>query len=77
MLFASGLVMASTTAQAKSKGPRTPRSIITLKPITITSRVPRPVAAVEVTRLRPQLTLSVLHHPFVVRIGQGVDERPF
>ena len=70
------LGLSSAAAQEK-KGPRKPRGVITLAEITITGRVQKPIAAVDVARLRPKLTLSELHHPFVDRIGRAIYKDPF
>ncbi len=63
-------------AQPKSKS-RRPRGVITLAEITITGRIQKPIAAVDVSRLRPELTLSELRRPFLGRIGQAVYKAPF
>jgi hypothetical protein len=51
--------------------------VITLAEITIVGRVQKPVAAVDVSRLRPKLTLSELRRPFVYRIELVVRSDPF
>jgi len=51
--------------------------VITLAEITIVGRVQKPVAAVDVSRLRPKLTLSELRKPFVYRIELVVRSDPF
>lgn len=68
--------VAPAAAQGK-KGPRKPRGVITLAEITITGRIQKPIAAVDVARLRPQLTLSELRQPFLDRIGKAVYKEPF
>ena len=64
-------------AQGAKKGPRKPRGVITLAEITITGRIQKPIAAVDVARLRPKLTLSELRQPFLDRIGKAVRKEPF
>ncbi len=71
LALAAGLT-ASQTATAQEEG-----RVITLAEITIVGRVQKPVAAVDVSRLRPKLTLSELRHPFVYRIELVVRRDPF
>lgn len=71
------MAWASTaSAQAKSKD-NTPRGVITLAEITITGRIQKPIAAVDVARIRPKLTLSELRQPFLERIGAAIYKEPF
>lgn len=71
------MAWASTAgAQAKSKD-NTPRGVITLAEITITGRIQKPIAAVDVARIRPKLTLSELRQPFLERIGAAIYKEPF
>jgi hypothetical protein len=64
----------TTTGQKK---PRAPRGVITLDTVTIKGRLQQPIAAIDVARLRPRLTLSELRQPFVDRIGKAVYNAPF
>ena len=75
-VMAYGL-MGVAPAAAQSKKPRRPRGVITLAEITITGRIQKPIAAVDVARLRPKLTLSELRQPFLDRIGRAVYKDPF
>jgi hypothetical protein len=75
-LLTYGLVGVSPAA-AQGKKPRRPRGVITLAEITITGRIQKPIAAVDVARLRPRLTLSELRQPFLDRIGRAVYKEPF
>ena len=63
-------------AQAKSKT-RAPRGVITLAEVKITGRIQKPIAAVDVARIRPKLTLSELNQPFLTRIGNAIFKEPF
>lgn len=72
---------ASASAQdepggGKGKG-RAPRGIITLAEITISGRIQKPIASVDVGRIRPKLTLSELDQPFVARIEAAIYKEPF
>ncbi len=61
----------------KKTGPRTPRGVITLAEVTITGRIQKPIAAVDVARIRPKLTLSELRQPFLERITEAIFKEPF
>ncbi len=71
LVVATGLTT-SLTAAAQEEG-----RVITLAEITIVGRVQKPVAAVDVSRLRPKLTLSELRRPFVYRIELVIRREPF
>ena len=51
--------------------------VITLNEVTIVGRVQRPIAAVDVARIRPRITLSELHYPFLDEIEKAVYKEPF
>ncbi len=73
-LFAAVVVLAfALPALAQKKAPRE----ITLTEIRIVGRVQRPIAAVDVARIRPSITLSELRRPFVERIEQATLRDPF
>jgi hypothetical protein len=61
---------------AKSKD-RAPKGVITLAEVTITGRIQKPIAAVDVARIRPSLTLSELKQPFLKRVEQAIYKEPF
>ena len=63
--------------EAEGKKDRRPAGIITLAEITITGRIQKPIAAVDVARIRPSLTLSELRQPFLERIADSIFEDPF
>ncbi|MBI4703124.1 MAG: hypothetical protein HY744_18560 [Deltaproteobacteria bacterium] len=63
-------------AQGKKRG-RAPRGAITVAEVTITGRILKPLASVDVSRISPKLTLSELRQPFLERIGQAVYDDPF
>lgn len=71
-LGAAALLSSSDALAQKSKGKTTD-----LGEITIVGRVQKPVAAVDITRLAPKLTLSELRQPFLDRIEQAVLKDPF
>jgi hypothetical protein len=69
--FASVLAL-SSTASAQKK----PR-VVTISEVTIVGRVQKPIAAVDVSRIQPKLTLAELRQPFLDRIEKAVYNDPF
>ena len=67
-------VLASAEASAQEKGGR---GVITLAEVTITGRIQKPIAAVDVSRLQPKLTLAELRQPFLERIEKAIYRDPF
>jgi hypothetical protein len=63
---------ATPTATGKSQ-----RGIITLAEVTITGRIQKPIAAVDVSRIAPKLTLAELRQPFLDRIEEAIYKDPF
>ncbi len=53
------------------------RGAITLTEVTITGRIEKPIAAVDVARITPRLTLAELRQPFIDRIEQAIYKAPF
>jgi hypothetical protein len=71
------LLATPAAAQATKAKARAPRGVITLAEVTITGRIQKPIAAVDVARIRPKLSLSKLSQPFLERIGSVIFEEPF
>jgi hypothetical protein len=73
------LVTASGAAAAQDKGKEggKQRGVITLAEVTITGRIQKPIAAVDVSRISPKLTLAELRQPFLDRIEQAIFKDPF
>ena len=68
------LVIISTPALAQQKkGSR----VITISEVTIVGRVQKPIAAVDVSRIQPKLTLGELRQPFLDRIERAIYRDPF
>jgi hypothetical protein len=63
-------VQGEASAQKKSR-------IITISEVTIVGRVQKPIAAVDVSRIQPKLTLAELKQPFVDRIEKAISRDPF
>jgi hypothetical protein len=78
-LGALALFVVSPSAQAQDqRGPGgSPRGVITLAEVTITGRIQKPIAAVDVSRIAPKLTLAELRQPFLDRIEQAIYKDPF
>lgn len=73
LLVAFGLFVASGSAFAQQKKGR----VITISEVTIVGRVQKPIAAVDVSRIQPKLTLAELKQPFVDRIEKSISHDPF
>jgi hypothetical protein len=71
-LIISAIVLASPLAFAQKK----PR-VVTISEVTIVGRVQKPIAAVDVSRIQPKLTLAELRQPFLDRIEKAVYNDPF
>jgi hypothetical protein len=65
-------LLASGTASAQKKS-----RVITISEVTIVGRVQKPIAAVDVSRIQPKLTLAELKQPFVDRIEKSISRDPF
>ncbi len=63
----------SATAQSRQQN----RGVITLAEVTIVGRVQKPIAAVDVNRLAPKLSISERRQPFVERIEKAIYKEPF
>ena len=76
LVVCSGLLLAllasSSTALAQKKG-----RVITITEVTIVGRVQKPIAAVDVSRIQPKLTLAELRQPFLDRIEKAIYNDPF
>jgi hypothetical protein len=73
--LALGLVVlaSSVSAFAQKKGGR----VVTISEVTIVGRVQKPIAAVDVSRIQPKLTLAELRQPFLDRIEKAIYNDPF
>ena len=59
-------------ANAQKKG-----RVVTISEVTIVGRVQKPIAAVDVSRIQPKLTLAELRQPFLDRIEKALYKDPF
>jgi len=78
LLTGSLLMGSEALAQdAKVEKDASGRGVITLAEVTITGRIQRPIAAVDVSRIQPKLTLAELRQPFLERIEKAIYRDPF
>ncbi|MBK8998381.1 MAG: hypothetical protein IPM35_21875 [Myxococcales bacterium] len=70
-VFAAAVAVPSLAlAQGKSR-------VVTISEVTIVGRVQKPIAAVDVSRIQPKLTLAELRQPFLHRIEKAIYQDPF
>jgi hypothetical protein len=72
-----GTLTSAALADEPAKAPPAPRGKIMLDGLIITLKPPRPVAAVDVARLTPKVTLAELRQPLVGRIEAAIEKDPF
>ncbi len=53
------------------------QGVLQIGEITIVGRVQKPIAAVDVAKIQPKLTLAELRQPFLDRIEDAVRKDPF
>jgi len=66
------VLLSAATAAAQKKG-----RVVTISEVTIVGRVQKPIAAVDVSRIQPKLTLAELRQPFLDRIEKAIYNDPF
>jgi hypothetical protein len=71
------LVFASTSALYSEAGAQNRQRVVTISEVTIVGRVQKPIAAVDVSRIQPRLTLGNKKQPFVDKIEKAVQQPPF
>ena len=57
--------------------PKQDQGVLTVGEITIVGRIQKPIAAVDVAKIQPKLTLAELRQPFLDRIEAAVHKDPF
>lgn len=79
VLVGAGAMMVAGEAAAQGTETKDAggRGVITLAEVTITGRIQRPIAAVDVSRIQPKLTLAELRQPFLERIEKAIYKDPF
>jgi hypothetical protein len=80
LILVAGLaVHASAFAQDQTPQRSTAKqqNVLQIGEITIVGRVQKPIAAVDVAKIQPKLTLAELRQPFLDRIEEAVRKDPF
>jgi hypothetical protein len=72
-----GTLGSAALADEAAKAQPAPRGKIMLDGLIITLKPPRPVAAVDVARLTPKVTLAELRQPLIGRIEAAIEKEPF
>ncbi|MEO7037070.1 MAG: hypothetical protein ABI548_24165 [Polyangiaceae bacterium] len=72
-LLLLAVLLSASSAFAQKKGGR----VVTISEVTIVGRVQKPIAAVDVSRIQPKLTLAELRQPFLDRIEKAIYHEPF
>jgi hypothetical protein len=67
-----GLALSWPPKSARAEG-----KVVTISEVTIVGRVQKPIAAVDVSRIQPKMTLAELRQPFLERISQAIYRAPF
>jgi hypothetical protein len=68
----AGLAAVSSPALAQTKS-----RVVTISEVTIVGRIQKPIAAVDVSRIQPKLTLAELRQPFLQKIEEAIYRSPF
>jgi hypothetical protein len=76
-LAALAFVSASGAARADGGNVKAQQGVLQIGEITIVGRVQKPIAAVDVAKIQPKLTLAELRQPFLDRIEEAVHKEPF
>jgi hypothetical protein len=64
-------------AQSGQRQPKQQQGVLQVGEITIVGRVQKPIAAVDVAKIQPKLTLAELRQPFLDRIEEAARKDPF
>src|SRR5690606_30845355 len=72
MIVAASAVLGLLTSAAQAQG-----KVITISEVTIVGRVQKPIAAVDVSRIQPKMTLAELRQPLLDRIEEALYHAPF
>ncbi len=75
--LAAGLALALVTMTSGALAQKKGGNVITIGEVTIVGRVQKPIAAVDVSKIQPKLTLAELRQPFLDRIEEAVAHDPF
>jgi hypothetical protein len=73
-LVALAALLVSAPALAQSSGKS---RVVTISEVTIVGRIQKPIAAVDVSRIQPKLTLAELRQPFLQKVEEAIYRSPF
>ncbi len=76
-IFFGALIIMSILCVAHPSRAQGKQRVVTISEVTIVGRVQKPIAAVDVSRIQPKLTLGNKKQPFVDRIEKAIQEPPF
>ncbi len=76
-LLAASLLSALTALAPGALAQQKKSRVVTISEVTIVGRVQKPIAAVDVSRIQPKLTLAELRQPFLDRIEKAISRDPF
>jgi hypothetical protein len=71
------LGLGAAPAHAQERSTKQGAGVLQIGEITIVGRVQKPIAAVDVAKIQPKLTLAELRQPFLDRIEEAVRKDPF
>jgi hypothetical protein len=74
--FAAFAALSAAASLAQADG-KPQQGVLQIGEITIVGRVQKPIAAVDVAKIEPKLTLAELRQPFLDRIEEAVHKDPF
>jgi len=81
VIGALGVVPVAASAQdaaaTTQRATKQQQGVLQIGEITIVGRVQKPIAAVDVAKIQPKLTLAELRQPFLDRIEEAVRKDPF
>ena len=76
-IVSSALVLICIVGLAAESYAQGKQRVVTISEVTIVGRVQKPIAAVDVSRIQPKLTLGNNKQPFVERIEKAIQDQPF
>jgi hypothetical protein len=76
-LVALPAVVRAEDQAAGQRATKQQQGVLQVGEITIVGRVQKPIAAVDVAKIQPKLTLAELRQPFLDRIEAAVRKDPF
>jgi hypothetical protein len=68
---------AEDQSAATQRATKQQQGVLQVGEITIVGRVQKPIAAVDVAKIQPKLTLAELRQPFLDRIEEATRKDPF